>query len=297
MNLVFRGTSGIRRVILNPSGSTYSLTYLIVGGGAGGGGGGYSGGANTGGAGNAGQVVTNTISVPSSNVLVATVGTGGNAGYQNNSGFSSTFASNGNQSSLSGPVISTITALGGTTTPNFGDSGAGAGSGGNGVYNSIIGISLYFSSGGVYSINGSNGKYNGAPAYGGGGNNQYYPVTQSTGVAGTNGEAGCVILSIPTSNFNSSNVAYTKTFTGSIAGTTLTVPVTTSQLYNGMKLTGSGVASNTFIVFSNGGDSGGNYYTVNNNQTVASTSMTATNLYINGSNTIYVIPTTQNFYT
>lgn len=66
-------------------------------------------------------------------------------------------------------------------------------------------------------------------------------------------------------------------FTGSISTGTLTVTaVTSGQVYLGQVLTGGGIVANTIITGFLTGDGGTGTYTVNNSQTVSSTTITAT---------------------
>lgn len=66
------------------------------------------------------------------------------------------------------------------------------------------------------------------------------------------------------------------TFTGSIAGTTLTVTVApSSPLAVGQKITGGSVSAGTFITALGTGTGGTGTYTVSNSQTVTSTTLTA----------------------
>lgn len=69
-------------------------------------------------------------------------------------------------------------------------------------------------------------------------------------------------------------------FTGTIAGTTLTVSaVTSGHLAVGQYITGTGVTINTMITALGTGAGGVGTYTVNNTQTVGSETMTSTNTY------------------
>jgi len=67
------------------------------------------------------------------------------------------------------------------------------------------------------------------------------------------------------------------TVTGSVSGTTLTVTaVASGTIYVGMTVTGTGVAANTHITALGTGTGGVGTYTVNNSQTVSSTTLTLT---------------------
>jgi hypothetical protein len=79
-----------------------------------------------------------------------------------------------------------------------------------------------------------------------------------------------------------SGVSANAVFTGSISGTTLTVSaVTSGTVLVGQQITGSGISSGTIITALGTGTGGAGTYTVNNSQTVSSTTITAT-LYSSG---------------
>jgi len=281
-----------------PSG--YTLTYILVGGG-----GGSSisvdGLSNDGsGPGDGGYVVSSSVTIQAGNTIVATVGSGGSAGINDNGSY--TYGGTGNSSSLSGSSISTITANGGIgrrgATGGYGGGNVNAPSGANGgigITSSISGVSLYYAGGGGAAKDAPfGGGVSGSGFIGQGGlgllqgsysdSNVYY---------GKVGNSGGIILSVPTSNFNVSNTAKTASFNGgSNSSGVLVVSSVSGTIYVGMKLSGTGVPANTFII-----SGSGTTWQINNAVIITTTAMTATTLFTNGSNTVYVIPTTQNFYT
>jgi hypothetical protein len=94
------------------------------------------------------------------------------------------------------------------------------------------------------------------------------PVTVGTGGTGRTGSVG------PGNAGGSSSVPVT-TFTGSISGTTLTVPaVTNGRIEPGFVISGSGVTADTVIVSDGTGSGGAGTYNVSTPQTVPSTTIT-----------------------
>jgi hypothetical protein len=218
--------------------STYSISYLVVGGGGGSAGG--VGGTNYGSAGAGSTVRTGSTALTQSSVYTVTVGNGG-------AGSTSGAVGSGQSSSVSGTGVS-VTATGGSGPPNQGrtggsnadfsggtfstgvGSGGGAGggangstyNGGNGAQSSISGSNTYYGGGGAGN-NGASGS--GTPGLGGGGSwADPGPTNGGTNTGGgggagnslfvTSGGSGIVVLSIPTAN-------YTGTVTGSPTVTTV----------------------------------------------------------------------------
>jgi hypothetical protein len=107
----------------------------------------------------------------------------------------------------------------------------------------------------------------------------YFRIQQPALISGLSGSLnvaptlGTVTLSIQYQPISDQNPDLgPATFTGSIAGTTLTISsAITNTIQIGQLLTGSGVSDRTYIIAGSG-----TTWTVNNSQTVASTSMTST---------------------
>jgi len=280
-----------------PSG--YTLTYILVGGG-GGSSISVNGFPNDGsGPGDGGYVVSSSVTIRAGNTIVATVGSGGSAGINDNGSY--TYGGTGNSSSLSGSSISTITANGGIgrrgATGGYGGGNVNAPSGANGgigITSSISGVSLYYAGGGG-AATGFAGGVSGSGFIGQGGQGLMQGSYSDSNVYyGKVGNSGGIILSVPTSNFNVSNTAKTASFNGALnTSGVLSVSSVSGTIYVGMKVSGSGVPANTFII-----SGSGTSWVVNTTGVgISSEPMTATTLFTNGSNTVYVIPTTQNFYT
>ncbi len=219
---------------LGPVTSTYTISYLVVAGGAGGGGGpGYTGGHGGGGA---GGYLANTTSFTPGVVYTVTVGAGGGGGYSDT-------GSNGGNSQLTAPSgFSNVTSTGGgggggnynngsaggsggggnyarsggSGTAGQGNNGGGGGgggdysggggggagatggtpAGGSGTASSITGLSVTYAAGG----NGGQGGGGGGAANtgnGGKGGDNSVDLTSGSG-----GGSGVVILSIPTASYS-----------------------------------------------------------------------------------------------
>ena len=94
------------------------------------------------------------------------------------------------------------------------------------------------------------------------------PVTVGTGGTGRTGSVG-------SGNAGGSSSVPVTTFTGSISGTTLTVPaVTNGRIEPGFVISGSGVTADTVIVSDGTGSGGAGTYNVSIPQTVPSTTIT-----------------------
>ena len=205
---------------------SYTITYVVVGGGGGGTNGGFTG------AGGAGQFTTSTMTAIPSNVFTVTIGAGG----ANNT--------NGNTTSITGVVNAIGGGAGGATGGNSGNgysggtsvgSNGGAGSSGNAAGNNggpgtatlIAGGSVTLAGGGG---GGDSGGNQGSGAAGGGTGGNGFTSTQQTngspntgsggggsafnvGQTGGSGGSGIAYLRMPTAN-------YTGTFTGSPTVTT-----------------------------------------------------------------------------
>jgi len=221
-----------------PSGSSYIISYLDVGGGGGGTNvtavGSFPN-SNHGSGGSGGQVIQSTFSVVSGNVYTITVGGGGPVGSNgsNSTVFSTTalggpagIVTNANATLGDGGAGGYNVNAGGIATGNY-----GTGQGANGIQTSIAGSTTYYGGGGGGGISGNlaasvsyggaggggDGNYinnnpppncidalsgsNGLGGGGGGGGN-YYGNYQSA-----SGGSGVVILSIPSAK-------YTGTYTG-----------------------------------------------------------------------------------
>jgi hypothetical protein len=208
--------------------ASYTMTYLVIGGGASGSSGYF--GTYFGSAGGGGIARTGTISLAKGTVYTATIGPGGSSVSGNGaSGLAGTSSS-----------LNSIIATGGNATPatNVGGSnadysggytgggqgyryqsgGGGAGSaasgsganGGNGILSSITGTSTYYAGGGqgqIYSDESATAGQ-GSNNYGGGGNGTLNGFSSGAGVSGV------VILKVPT-------FAYSGTVTGSPTITTV----------------------------------------------------------------------------
>ncbi len=150
--------------------STYSVEYLTVAGGGSG-----AGGTRGGGGGAGGYKTATGLSLTVGNVVTVTVGAGAAAPSASSLGIK------GNDSSVSGTGITTITAEGGGRGGGGGtDAGGAGGSGGGGGYSATAG-------GAGSSGQGSNGGAgaSGYPGGGGGGGG-----ASAAGAAGTNGVGG-----------------------------------------------------------------------------------------------------------
>jgi hypothetical protein len=99
----------------------------------------------------------------------------------------------------------------------------------------------------------------------------WYTVV-SIGVSyGGEGYSSAPTISVGAPSFGTCSV------TGSISGTTLTVSaVSSGVLFPGQKITGTGIAADTVITAYGTGTGGAGTYTVNNSQTVASTTVSGT---------------------
>jgi RHS repeat-associated protein len=103
--------------------------------------------------------------------------------------------------------------------------------------------------------------------------------TLVTGLNGNHGGTGTYIVSTPqtVASETMTNLPETASITGSISGTTLTVTaVNSGTLVVGSVINGSGVTAGTTITALGTGSGGPGTYTVNNSQTVSSTSLLAT---------------------
>ena len=150
--------------------STYSVEYLTVAGGGSG-----AGGTRGGGGGAGGYKTATGLSLTVGNVVTVTIGAGAAAPA------ASSLGTKGNDSSVSGTGITTITAEGGGRGGGGGtDAGGAGGSGGGGGYSATAG-------GAGSSGQGSNGGAgaSGYPGGGGGGGG-----ASAAGAAGTNGVGG-----------------------------------------------------------------------------------------------------------
>ena len=204
-------TSDLNTTWTAPPTITGSVTYLIVGGG-GAGGGAYDTGAAGGGGG--GEVETGTFTATASNTYSLTVGGGGLAPTPAYSGSTKEYNGDpGNDSSISGSDITTLTAVGGSggNRSRAGGNGAGgtsftspstASTGGNGGGNTGVGNSG--GGGGGSSGNGGSGTGSNTGGVGGAGTSNSLSgssVTYGTGGAGArrnlftntyNGTAGSI---------------------------------------------------------------------------------------------------------
>jgi hypothetical protein len=150
--------------------STYSIEYLTVAGGGSG-----AGGTKGGGGGAGGYKTATGLSLTVGNVVTVTIGAGAAAPAASSLGIK------GNDSSVSGTGITTITAEGGGRGGGGGtDAGGAGGSGGGGGYSATAG-------GAGSSGQGNNGGAgaSGYPGGGGGGGG-----ASAAGAAGTNGVGG-----------------------------------------------------------------------------------------------------------
>jgi hypothetical protein len=150
--------------------STYSVEYLTVAGGGSG-----AGGTRGGGGGAGGYKTATGLSLTVGNVVTVTIGAGAAAPA------ASSLGTKGNDSSVSGTGITTITAEGGGRGGGGGtDAGGAGGSGGGGGYSATAG-------GAGSSGQGSNGGAgaSGYPGGGGGGGG-----ASAAGAAGTSGVGG-----------------------------------------------------------------------------------------------------------
>lgn len=235
--------------------SSYSATYLAIGGGGGGGGAGVSGG------GGAGGFSEGSLTFIPSTVYTVTVGAGGGQGSNSNiissavtlaeslggglgGGNSGGSGGGGNDGQTGGAATQPTSTYGGFGnaggsyhgggggagvggTNGTNSPGANAGNGGTGKESSITGTAAYYAGGGGGIGDGSNLGTGGA---GGGGDAAYGSGTANTGGGGGapygGGGSGVIIISVPTAN-------YSGTTTGSPT-------VTTNGSFTVMKFTSSG---------------------------------------------------------
>lgn len=215
-----------------------SVDYLVVGGGG-------SGGAKTvtngfaGGGGGAGGVVTGTVTTANGlNNYTITVGTGGTS--------TSTTSNPGLPSSIAGPGITTVTALGG-------------GNGGNG--SSSVALSLAGSAGG------SGGGGAGDATKGGGAANQPssasggFGFAGASGAGGNGGGAGGLGGGSAGLSRNVTGIVSASTFAGTanttVSNTLVITAVTQGRIWIGTQVTLSNVPVNTFITGFSSGTAGG----------------------------------------
>jgi hypothetical protein len=152
-----------------PAATQYTATYFLLAGGGTGNSGGYAGG------GGAGGYIASTFTATVGTTYTITIG-GGGAGLAANSGTNA-----GNNSTISGSGLTTITAIGGggggNTTPAAVNNGGSSGGGGGGAFAAGSPTSGQGFTGGAGSAGGAYG------AGGGGGASQ-------AGVAGNSGAGG-----------------------------------------------------------------------------------------------------------
>jgi len=208
---------------------SYTITYVVVGGG-----GGSGGGQGGGGAGGAGKYTASTLTAIPTNVFTMLIGGGGSGGSNGTAGSTSSItgvaSSTGgiggglspdqNAGGNGGASGNGFAGAGGSYAPNqYSGGGGGAAaaasgnSGGIGVNSVIRGTSEYFGGGGGGTPGGSGGLGGGGTGAGAGAGTAGGVNTGGGGGGGNNngvnnGGSGVIILSMPTAN-------YTGTHTGS----------------------------------------------------------------------------------
>ena len=167
---------GSNNIVYTPPASTYTINYLVVGGGG-------AGGFKRGGGGGAGGYQTGSYTVTPGTTYTITVGAGGAGGSQT--------GANGNSSSMVGTGIS-LTSTGGGKGAGGGGAGYDAGSGASGGGGTYVdgGLRNYGSgtAGQGYAGGAANSSYSNAGAGGGGAAAAGSPTSANN--AGSNGGNG-----------------------------------------------------------------------------------------------------------
>ena len=181
----------------NPSGASYTISYLVVAGGGG-------GGTNTGGGGGAGGYIANSFAANTSTVYTITIGAGGAGGAAAaNSG------STGANTTVTGTGLTTITAVGGGGGGSVGLAGLSGGSAGGSdslAANSQPGLGTPVSGQGNYGGRGwsdTPGNYVKGGGGGGAGSEGSY-ATSNISQSGTFGDGGGAYFS----SITGANVSY-----------------------------------------------------------------------------------------